>query len=82
MNSEIENTQPIINDIKPKKKYDMKKYNYDMKKYTDAFFERHKGEKFTCEICLKSVSIFNKSHHNKSKYHLGVLNILELKNLK
>jgi hypothetical protein len=53
-----------------------------MKKYTDAFFERHKGEKFTCEICLKSVSIFNKSHHNKSKYHLGVLNILELKNLK
>ncbi len=77
MNSEMENIQPIINDIKPKKKY-----QYDAKKYSDAFFQRHKDEKFTCEICLKSVSIFNKSHHNKSNYHLGVLNILELKNLK
>ncbi len=73
----MENTQPIINNIKPKKKY-----QYDAKKYSDAFFQRHKDEKFICEICLKSVSIFNKSHHNKSNYHLGVLNILELKKLK
>jgi hypothetical protein len=63
MNSEIVES-------KPKKVYDTKKYVRD-------FIERHKNEKFTCDVCLKSVSIFNKSHHYKSKYHNGVVNILE-----
>ena len=50
---------------------------YDTKKYVRDFIERHKNEKFTCETCLKSVSIFNKSHHYNSKYHKGVIAVLE-----
>jgi hypothetical protein len=76
MNSEMENTQPIINDIKQKKKY-----NYDVKKYTDAFFERHREDKIQCEDCGKIYSIFNKSHHKKSVYHLKITNYIKEKQL-
>ncbi len=47
------------------------------------FSENHKEkikEKQICEICYGSYTYFNKSHHNKSKKHLFVLNNFFKKN--
>lgn len=53
-------------EIKPKKKY-----IYDNKKYTDAYYERHIGEKKQCDICNKDYDMFNFSHHIKTKKHIN-----------
>jgi hypothetical protein len=60
------NTQDFIIDplteAKPKKKY-------NNKKYTDAFYEKHKGEKVECKICNVNISRLNYSHHLRSDKH-------------
>lgn len=45
------------------------------KKYNSKFAETHKGETFTCDICLTTHSIFNKSYHKRSKKHQMAINI-------
>lgn len=77
MNSEIEQNDQNINDIKQKKKY-----QYDAKKYSDAFFERHRDDKVECPDCGKIYSYFNQSHHKKSVYHTKIMNYLKEKQLK
>ena len=44
--------------------------------YNKTFYIKHKGEKVVCPQCKYAYSIFNKSHHIKSKLHLQVLQFL------
>lgn len=45
------------------------------KKYNDAFTLKHKLDRFECEVCLTSHSIFNKSYHYRSKKHNLAINL-------
>lgn len=38
--------------------------------YNKTFINKHKDDKFTCDICNKEYSIFNKSHHYDSNKHI------------
>jgi hypothetical protein len=77
MNSEMENTQPIINDIKQKKTYEYEKYKEKKQEKMKEYFKNNKDIRIECDICKKKYSIFNQSHHRKSQHHLLVLQILE-----
>ena len=58
-----------------------KKYIYPkekMQQYNKTFMEKHKDDRKTCEQCLKEYSIFARSHHEKSKFHINSLKIHEL----
>lgn len=54
----------------------VKSKNYD---YMRLYVEKHKGEKKKCDDCGKYYSIFNKSHHIKSKYHNETIEMLKKK---
>jgi effector-binding domain-containing protein len=69
MNSEI------VEDIKIDQS--KKKYSYDTKKYMDTYIEKHRDDKIKCPDCGKIYSIFNKSHHKKSVYHLKITNYIK-----
>jgi hypothetical protein len=44
--------------------------------YNKTFYDKHKGEKIICPQCFYPYSVFNKSHHLKSKFHLQIIKIL------
>jgi hypothetical protein len=75
VNNSIENS-----DNKPKIKkvyaYDKERKNLLMRQY----FEKNKDEKRECPDCGKYYSIFNSSHHKKSKYHNDIIKFLQKKN--
>ena len=56
---------------KSKGKYSHLKTAEKRREYNHKFYENNKGKdiKRVCEHCLGSYTIFNKSHHNKSKKH-------------
>ena len=49
------------------------------REYNHKFYENNKDKdiKRSCDICLGSYTIFNKSHHNKSKKHLKAIYLKE-----
>jgi hypothetical protein len=66
------------NNIKPKKVYS---YDKERKKeLMRAYYQNNKDVKITCEGCGKIYSIFNRAHHQTSKYHLNVIEYLKNKN--
>ncbi len=46
--------------------------------YMCKFVQNNKDKRFMCE-CGKEYSMFSKSNHFKSKYHINVMNILKEK---
>ena len=54
----------------------VKSKNYD---YMRIYVEKHKNDKNKCDDCGKFYSIFNKSHHMKSKYHKDTIEMLKNK---
>ena len=46
--------------------------------YMCKFVENNKDKRFMCD-CGKEYSMFSKSNHFKSKYHINVMNILKEK---
>jgi hypothetical protein len=53
----------------------VKSKNYD---YMRVYVEKHKNERYDCKECGKqNISLFNKGHHLKSKYHVSVINFLK-----
>jgi hypothetical protein len=44
-------------------------YQRRRKAAVKKYYEKHKSEKYTCPICLGSVSFSNKYHHNNSNKH-------------
>jgi hypothetical protein len=42
---------------------------YDTIKYREAYYDKYKDNKYTCELCNKTVSHFNKYHHFASLKH-------------
>jgi hypothetical protein len=55
--------------IKRNEDYDSARVRHQnaVKKY----YEKHKNEKYTCPICLGSITFSNKYHHNTSAKHLA-----------
>ena len=53
----------------------------DRRKNNKLYFERHREDKKTCEICNKGYNKFNFNHHTKTKKHLKNAEFLKLKNL-
>ena len=59
-------------EIKPKKKYDSKKYN-------STFYIKNNNkikEKSICNLCGGNYTYYNKSAHNKTQKHIKVTNIM------
>jgi transposase-like protein len=54
----------------------IKNKNYhNVRKYV----EKNKDLRFECPDCGRLYGIFSKYHHNKSKYHLNTISILQKK---
>lgn len=70
----MENKEEVITEVKEHKFKIPKELQH---KYNQSYYTSHKGEKVTCPQCKYQYSIFNKSHHLKSKLHLQVLEFLK-----
>jgi hypothetical protein len=53
-------------------------YNRKKEKMKD-YFQKNKDIKIECSECGGKYSIFNSSHHKKSKYHLNVIEFIKKK---
>ena len=48
-------------------------------KTNNTWYDKNKAKKWTCEVCVKTVSITAKSEHMHGKFHLLKLQLNELK---
>jgi hypothetical protein len=53
------------------------KKTFDYKTYNQNYINKHREDKIECPDCKKVYSIFNKSHHKKSAYHIKISEYLK-----